>query len=351
MNTRTEHPSRPNTEAAIRALTAPDRDVVIPMGDCLHLRVRRSGKKTFLIRRRVGGKWQVTTLGDWPQWSLQRARAAALAPSEQPAVKLTFGKSTEAFCKEVIEAKYRTEEGAKEAARYFTRDGVRLTSIRLANLTRGQLIDAIKAKSKTAANGSRKMLALYKQWSKWAVLHDHMTTDLLGVVTVSNIGLPVAKSRERVLTPDELKWVMTGDTADHPILRFCLATACRVGEALAMSPEQVDSSVWTIPVTKNGRPHRVWLTDFAKRQLPLPKAVYISLHGRLRRAGVEWNLHDLRRTAATTMRAAGVSVEDVEAVLNHTPRGGLLIRTYQRHDPMPAVQRALEALEVALKKI
>lgn len=336
---------KPTTEAQVRDLPTPAVDQVIGLGDSLYLRVRAgTGSKSFVIRKRTAGKWSVTTLGPWPQWSLQRARAAALAPTSTPVEKLTFGKSTEQFCREVIEARYRSSP--EESTAYFSRDGAALSAVRLSALTRGRLIEAIKKKAETAPNGSRKMLALWKQWSKWAVLHDHMTTDLLGVVTVSNIGLPPPQSRDRVLTPDELAAVLAGDGRDARLLRFCLATACRVGEALQMTPDQVDDRVWTIPITKNGKPHELWLTDFALAQVPFGASPYVSVHGRLRAAGATWNLHDLRRTAATLMREAGVGVEAVEAVLNHST--GRLVQVYQRQSKLPAIRAALEALEVRL---
>ena len=55
--------------------------------------------------------------------------------------------------------------------------------------------------------------------------------------------------------------------------------------------------------------------------LPDPMPVYVSLAQRLKRSGSSWTAHDLRRTAATLMREAGVPVHDVEAVLNHAPPG------------------------------
>jgi len=43
------------------------------------------------------------------------------------------------------------------------------------------------------------------------------------------------------------------------------------------------------------------------------------------------------------MREAGVTIEDVEAVLNHSP--GQLVQVYQRQDKIPAIRGALETLE------
>ncbi|KPF58493.1 hypothetical protein D621_05680 [beta proteobacterium AAP51] len=333
------------TEAQIRDLPTPDKDLTIGLGDSLYLRVRAgTGSKSFVIRKRSQGKWTVTTLGPWPQWSLQRARAAALAPTSTPLAKLTFGESTATFAREIIEARYRSSPG--ETTAYFTRDCASLSAVRLSALSRGQLIGVVRAKAEATPNAGRKLLALLKQWSKWAVLQDHMAVDLLGVVTVSNIGLPQPQSRDRVLTEDELKAVMNGTGRDAGLLRFALSTCCRIGEALGMAPDQVKDRTWTIPLTKNGRSHSLWLTDLALAQTPFEASPYISVHGRLRASGVTWNLHDLRRTGASLMREQGVSIETVEAILNHSP--GRLVQVYQRQNRMPEIRAGLEALEKRL---
>jgi integrase len=53
-----------------------------------------------------------------------------------------------------------------------------------------------------------------------------------------------------------------------------------------------------------------------------------------------WRLHDLRRTAATTMPRLGVDVVTVERVLGHTMRGVMAV--YQRYSFEVEKRRALE---------
>ena len=138
-----------------------------------------------------------------------------------------------------------------------------------------------------------------------------------------------------------------------PLMRFILATGVRIGEALQMIDDQVDGNLWVIPLTKNGKPHSIWLTDFAlaQRAAGWPNICYESVWkwANELEPALEWNFHDLRRTAATLMRQSGVSIEDVEAVLNHSP--GRLVQTYQRHDKIPAIKGALEKLELAISTI
>src|SRR5688500_3341727 len=98
------------TEAGIKRLPRPERDQLIPCGnrDGLYLRVRAAtGRKTFLLRRRVDGAWRVETLGDWPKLTLLNARrSASKAPAATAAE--TFETAAKSFYSEVIEPHYRS---------------------------------------------------------------------------------------------------------------------------------------------------------------------------------------------------------------------------------------------------
>jgi integrase len=54
-----------------------------------------------------------------------------------------------------------------------------------------------------------------------------------------------------------------------------------------------------------------------------------------------WTIHDLRRTAATTMAQLGVALLTVDKVLNHADQGVTAI--YDRHEYLLEKRRALEA--------
>lgn len=340
------------TETQLKKLPTPDKDTLIGLGDSLFLRHRTTGRKTFIIRKKVGNKMTVTTLGDWPQWSIQRARAAALAPKQPLAERISFGDAADRFCEEMIEARYRGRP--VETCAFFVRDAAKLYPIPLQKITRAHLVEVVKEKAKTAPNSARKMLAIFKQWSKWAVLHELMPADPLSVCTVGNLGLEQYQPRERTLTAEEIKRVLTDEGRFWALMRFLLATGCRIGEALAMDDAEVEGKVWTIPKerTKNGKGHVLWLTDYTEKQRAAgwPRIAYTSVWKWANDLDnpIDWNFHDLRRTAATLMREAGVSVEDVETVLNHSP--GRLVQVYQRQDKLPVIRSALEKLESALKQ-
>ncbi len=343
--TRKVHPKM-LTETQLKRLPTPDKDQLIGLGDCLYLRIRTTGRKTFIIRRRVGDKMTSTTVGDWPQWSIQRARAAALAPTKVLAERIRFGEAAGRFIEDMLEARYRGDTTKYAAS--FTRDAAGLYSTPLHRITRGQLVDLVTKKAATSPSAARKQLVMYKKFTKWAALHELTAGDILSPVTAGGIGLADAGARDRVLTDDEIKLVLSGEGKWWPLMRLCLTTAVRVGEAMQIDDEQVCESTWTLPITKNGKPHSLWLTELAKQQIASgwSRVHYATINRWLSEDGITWRPHDLRRTAATIMRSAGVSIEDVETVLNHSP--GRLVQVYQRHDTMPAIRSALEKLEQAL---
>ena len=117
------------------------------------------------------------------------------------------------------------------------------------------------------------------------------------------------------------------------LLKLRLLTAQRGGEVALMRWQDLDlrSRWWTIPgaFTKNGEPHRVPLVDravaiirarqpderatretdyvFARRDGTAPLDRAMKATGAIARVlGIDFRGHDLRRTAATRMAAAGV---------------------------------------------
>ena len=67
------------------------------------------------------------------------------------------------------------------------------------------------------------------------------------------------------------------------------------------------------------------------------------------RAGVAFRLHDVRRTVRTRLAEMDVPENVAEAVLGHAlPR---LVRTYNRHEPVPEMRSALEAWSARLDAI
>jgi integrase len=159
---------------------------------------------------------------------------------------------------------------------------------------------------------------------------------------------------------DRLEWPR------RQFVHLLLLSAQRLNEVGDMEWSELDlirdTPTWTLPGAraKNGRAHAVALAPIAVEILssvdrvkdsPRVFASFSAAHAKTRvdevmleiaredtvarggdpdAATIEpWRLHDLRRTAATTMPRLGVDVMTVERVLNHQMRGVMAV--YQRH--------------------
>ena len=161
----------------------------------------------------------------------------------------------------------------------------------------------------------------------------------------------------------------------------------------------LDRRIWTLPETKNGKRHEIWLSDFALRQLerlkevtgltpwlfpaarakkdrpdfadPVCEKTVTKQVGDRQRPGSEpmsgrskhvdalvlvggkWTPHDLRRTGATMMAELGALPDVVEKCLNHTEEKKVK-RIYQRaqyEGPMRDAWRLLgERLELLQRR-
>ena len=313
------------TDAQIKRLPRPDRDQLMPAGnrDGLYLRVRAAtGRKTFVLRRRLNGAWRVETLGDWPKLTLLNARRRASTAPVAIAAAETFEAAAKRFYEDVIEPRYRN--APEETGAYFTRDCSAIAKRRLDRITRADLAAVVRDKARRAPNAAGKLLVLLKQFYRWALIGELIDADPTSGLTAKGLNLPGYTARERTLTDDELRalWSLPDEPYGR-LLRFTLLTACRVGESIKLDPSQVVGDVWTIPITKNGKPHILPLTTTASTLAAAgwPPRIYKSLHAYLVARKTAWNPHDLRRSAATRMRDAGAPIEAIEVVLITRARG------------------------------
>jgi integrase len=177
--------------------------------------------------------------------------------------------------------------------------------------------------------------------------------------------------RDRVLSRDELASLLPvladSDSPYGAAMRFILLTACRREEAGAATWADVDTQAktWTIPDTKNGKPH---IVPLSRQALELLKAMKPkgakpadlvfpargggrlanwgkagdSFQAKSKTAG--WTRHDLRRTAATLMGEAGELPHVIEAALNHTSVHSQLAGLYNQSRYRPEVAAALQRL-------
>ena len=228
------------------------------------------------------------------------------------------------------------------------------------------------------------VLGLVRRIFTWA-----METDKLQASPCVGLRKPaVARARDRVLSHDEIKLVLDtiekskrkgrdgklidssyGRPFAKAFFRLALLTAARKGELLGAKWSDIDlgEKLWMIPDTKMGRAHVLPLSSAAVDVLEaLPREsewVLRSMSGRIvnhpKRAirdmrtdtGLEFTIHDLRRTTATGLAQLGVRTEAISAVLNHVVSGPEATRVYQRHSWIPEMRQALERWAQELERI
>ncbi|MGE0447652.1 MAG: tyrosine-type recombinase/integrase [Vicinamibacterales bacterium] len=177
------------------------------------------------------------------------------------------------------------------------------------------------------------------------------------------------RQRDRVLTEDEIRAVWTAAGEEQPIIRALfrlrLLTAQRGGELHGASWAEIDLKTgwWTIPAerSKNRLAHRVplsppavkvlkelqkdaeespWVFPSTRKAGPHINHAQKAIERIVRRSGVEFRGHDLRRTAASLMVGAGVPRLVVSKILNHVETG--VTAVYDRHSYDLEKRAALE---------
>lgn len=276
-------------------------------------------------------------------------------------------------------------------------------------VTRHDVQVLVERKAEAAPIMANRVLAVVRKMLNFAVDKDWIDAN-----PAARVKKPSPEnSRDRVLTEDEVRrlWRLlsreptteerpapgrkrSAGAPDDPIcpvsapmaalLKVRLLTAQRGGEVGRMRwqdlelPKDDDKRTggwWNIPGehTKNGKPHRVPMTaevvGLVKAQAPdtgvdRVEHVFVGRGGaavldRAKKApsavaralGIDFRGHDLRRTAATHMAAAGVPREHIARVLNHVEGGPRATKIYDRYAYGNEKQIALESWARRLNEI
>lgn len=246
---------------------------------------------------------------------------------------------------------------------------VAIQDINRAHITK--ILDTILARG--ARRLATRTLAELRQFFGYAISRNFLESDPTHRLKKEDFG-GTDTERDRVLADKEIQ-ALARQLPQANLYRpteialwLMLATGCRIGELTSARWEHVDlnSQTWALPVTKNGRPHTVFLSPLALGQLeelrrlhpdsawlypnregtgPLDsKAITRQVHDRQRPgpiarrtqqssalmlSGGVWTPHDLRRTAATLMGGQGIRPDVIERCLNHV-ESNRIQRIYQR---------------------
>ena len=323
----------------------------------------------FLFLQCPGGSSEKLTLGKYPALTLKNARikrdeaAQAAALGKSPATQKQLAKVAAAEATTVAEfgERYFSEVVHKDRQdltiprRYFDKAIVPAIGAKPVRNVTTEDVRAIIWKKKDegfdAAAGN--IRGLLKRLFDYA-----MTCGLIGVNPV--LALPMrhvhrAKSRERALSPDEIRVFLRAAIESNIRRQFklglhlILLTMVRKSELLLARWEYVDleAAEWQIPAenSKTGKPHLVFLSrqavDLFKElqvlaggsELVMPgrgsltkpfahNAINAALKVALRDQPIPaFTVHDLRRTASTLLHENGWASDVVEKALNHTIGG------------------------------
>ena len=321
--------------------------------------------------------------------SLHPKAALAVRDGRDPLLELRRSRAADSNSLKSIAEEFFAREGknmrsindrrATFRLHIFPKFGARpIDSIRRSEITR--LLDKVADESGPVA--AQHVLVAMRRLFNWFAKRDD---DFLSPV-VKGMLENKSKARDRVLDDAELRviWKVAQERRgpyDY-LVQFITLTATRLREASDMNRAELDGSEWTIPARryKTKLDHLVPLSTAAQEllaQMPV-----IGRHGHvfttagaspisgfskfkaefdrrvlaeLRKSNPEakplprWTSHDLRRTARTLMKRAGVESDDAERALGHVIRG--VEGIYNRHDYKEEKRKAFEALSLQISRI
>lgn len=378
-----------------------EREYLLADGGGLFLRVRPTGAKDWLLVYTFAGNRRKLGLGSLEAVPLATARSEAAKARESikqqidPQVQRKQRQAEQEAQRKILEAAQarqtvndlferwaevdlvRRKDGGKEIRRMFEKDVLpKLGALAVEDVKKGNITSVTDPLLARSVNRMAKLIfSLMRQMFRFAVDRDLIEADPTASIRKVKIGGPDVE-RDRVLSETEIGMLCQQvpraglmPTTEAAVW-IALSTLCRIGELLSArwSDIDLDNHLWRIPDTKNGKPHNVYLSDFAVKQFRKVKEfnsegawVYPSRDGKkavssktitkqlgdrqrasepmkrrsksvatLTLPDGKWGPHDLRRTGATMMTRLGVLPEVAERCLNHVEENRMK-RIYQRH--------------------
>jgi integrase len=352
------------------------------------LRVTANGARSFVLTYTVAGRQRRLTIGSWPAWTATAARERAkelrrqvdrgedpLGIKEERRDAATFGEIAAEYLEK--HAARKKKDGGRRDREILDREVLPVWRYRKAeDIKKRDVKELVERKAAAAPIAGNRLLSCVRKVFNWAA-----EEELIGSTPCYKMKAPAEEvERERELKPDEIAkmWGMITEHLDDQIariLKLTLCTAQRPGEVCAMewSELDLDGGWWEIPSTKakNKVTHRVPLTQLALEQLPprgssrwlfpgrrggdkpiLEGSLAHALRREREQIGVDFNPHDLRRTATTQMGKAEVPQEILDKVLNHKkPKRDTTGRVYNKYEYSREKAEALQKWERELKRI
>jgi integrase len=354
------------TDTQLRKVRPRAKSYELADGGGLVAEVMPTGTIGWRYRYRLNGKREKVTIGKYPATSLAKARAKAAefaviveaggSPMlEKKAAKLAarIPQSLEDFARMwLIEVVEKRRKDARQIQRYLERDV--FPAFGRKHLSEITPTDILTLTDRIKGRGSEQAALLVRNILKrvfaYAIARLATTTNPAAKIEARYIA--TAKSRDRVLTKDEIGEVMrtiyrsSMRTANKVALHVLLITMVRKTELTEARWEHIDleRAEWHIPETKNRKPHIVYLSTQAtelfeellamagdspyvlpSRSNPRKHIAASTLNHALDALGLPASrgfvIHDLRRTASTHLHEAGFNSDVIEKALNHAIGG------------------------------
>jgi integrase len=223
-----------------------------------------TGNKVWAVRCRQNGRPRKFTIGRYPLYGLAEAREAAarilrsVSEGRDPGRPNAGGVDATVvqFLERHARRKYRPST-LRDCTRTLNRAVAAWRGRRLDTITKAdvrELLDTVEGPA--ASNQVQKFL---KRLFSWAAAEDLLkTSPLIGVEKPHP-----EKSRERILTDDELRRVWkAADTLGYPFgdfVKVAILTGQRPGEVSGMRRDELHGDTWILPGerVKNKRSHSV----------------------------------------------------------------------------------------------
>lgn len=402
------------SDKGVRNAKPAEKEYLLADGGGLFLRVRPTGAKDWVFVYTFAGKRRKLGLGSLEAVPLATARSEAAKARESikqqidPQVQRKQRQAEQEEQRKILEATrarqtvkdlfdrwaevdlVRRKDSGKEICRMFEKDVLpKLGALAVEDVKKGHITSVTDPLLARGVNRMAKLIfSLMRQMFRFAVDRDLIEADPTASIRKVKIGGPDTE-RDRVLSEAEIQ-ALHQQLPDAGLMStteaaiwITLSTLCRIGELLnAQWPDiDLDNQLWRIPDTKNGKPHTVFLSDFAVKHFRKVKElndegvwVYPSRDGKkavstktitkqlgdrqhdhdpmkrrsksvasLKLQDGKWGPHDLRRTGATMMTRLGVLPEVAERCLNHVEQNRMK-RIYQRHTYEAEMQSAWRLL-------
>lgn len=377
----------------------------------LALRITAAGGRAFVLQYTVDGRQRRKTIGDWPSWSLEAARAEArelvqqIAKGNDP-LEVKRRRKLEPTVKELaIEWLDKAATGLKSETAirgYIMNDLVpNLGNMKVTDVRRRDVIEVVEAKAERTPRAAAQVLLYARRLMDYATDRDVIPANPLAGLKPSSITVkgrrdPLkAVARARILDQEEMRtfWANVEACGLHRLtalaLKLVLVTGQRPGEVAGMREDEISGRIWIIPASRRGKTetdHTVYLTDTAlqiiadakaeierlshRRKEPWSGYIFEARPGssitnaalarateRSRQAlgnkakdnGGHWTPHDLRRSMRTGLSACRVRPDIAELTIGHTKRG--IVAVYDQHGFEDERRAALEAWEARLLAI